>query len=303
MDSNSRGQKAETAEDMASFSEGMASERRLRCGEQDLVLGNKTLIMGILNITPDSFSDGGRYAAREAAIDHAKRMVAEGADIIDIGGESTRPGSEKVTVEEELHRVIPIIEALREEVNVPLSIDTYKAEVARQALGAGAHIINDVWGGMADPDMAVVAAEKQCPIIVTHNRNDMDYGHFMNDVIADVKEMIRALKDKGVEDSQIVLDPGIGFAKNYEHNLIMMKYLHDFTSLGYPVLLGTSRKTFIRRTLDLPVDDVVEGTAATVVWGIAQGCDIVRVHDVHSIKRTVKMADAIARNPYTRRGG
>ncbi|WP_010279312.1 dihydropteroate synthase [Paenibacillus senegalensis] len=277
-------------------------ERVLDCGNYQLVLGQKTQIMGILNVTPDSFSDGGRYTDLRAAVERAKQMVAEGADILDIGGESTRPGHTQVSAEEELARVIPVIQLLKEEVSVPISIDTYKAEVARQAIEAGAHIINDVWGGALDPEMAGVAAAKKCPIIVTHNRPNMEYVHFMNDVIGDLQRRVEALKAQGVTDHQIVLDPGIGFAKTYEHNLIMMKYLHQVTALGFPVLLGTSRKRFIQRTLDLPAAEVVEGTAATVVWGIAQGCDIVRVHDVAAIHRTVQMADAIARNPFTAKG-
>ncbi|GIP36364.1 dihydropteroate synthase [Paenibacillus sp. J2TS4] len=280
----------------------VASGTVLQCRDKSLTLGSRTLIMGILNVTPDSFSDGGRYSTVDAAVEHAQRMAEEGADIIDIGGESTRPGAETLTLDEELHRVIPMVEAVRRAIDLPISVDTYKAEVARQSLEAGAHIINDVWGCQADPEMAYVAALYDCPLILMHNRKDKNYNHFMDDLLDDMKQTIRLAKEAGVRDDQIILDPGIGFAKDYEHNLIAMKYLADLNKLGYPVLLGTSRKTFIRTTLGLPADQVIEGTAATVVWGIAQGVDIVRVHDVKEIKRTVKMADAIIRSSLKREG-
>lgn len=250
--------------------------------------------MGILNVTPDSFSDGGRYMAVEAAVEHAVRMVEAGADILDIGGESTRPGHEPVQAEEEMRRVLPVIRALREALpHVPLSIDTYKAETARRALEAGAHIINDIWGLQADPGMARAAAEFGCPVIITHNRHDTDYADLARDAAADLLRSVRLAVEAGVDPHHIWLDPGIGFAKDYDHNLEMMGRLDELVRLGYPVLLGTSRKRFIRQTLDLPADDVVEGTAATVALGIAQGCQIVRVHDVERIVRTVRMTDAI----------
>lgn len=282
--------------------DGGAGYKQLVCRNHSLILGKRTLVMGILNVTPDSFSDGGRYNTVEAAVERARQMAEDGADIIDIGGESTRPGCEVLSLDEELRRVVPAVEAVSQAVNLPISVDTYKAEVARQALEAGAHIINDVWGGQADPEMAAVAAQYDCPIILMHNRSNTDYKHFMDDVLNDLRIMIRSAKEAGVQDSQIVLDPGIGFAKNYEQNLIAMKFLSEFGELGYPVLLGTSRKTFIRNTLNLPADQVLEGTAATVVWGIAQGVDIVRVHDVKEIKRAVTMADAIIRSPWNREG-
>jgi dihydropteroate synthase len=269
--------------------------RWLSCRGRELELGPKTLIMGILNVTPDSFSDGGAYITVETAVQRARQMVLEGADIIDIGGESTRPGFEKISVEEELQRVIPVIEELERSIPVPISIDTYKAEVAKQALLAGAHIINDVWGAKADPDMAKTAAEFDCPIILTHNRTDMNYKHFIQDVVEDVQESIRLTKAAGVHSKQIVLDPGIGFAKTYEQNLWLMKHLHKLVELDYPVLLGTSRKSMIRHTLELPTEDLLEGTAATVALGIAQGCEIMRVHDVQAMKRVAVMSDAIIR--------
>lgn len=269
-------------------------EQTYHCGETKLELGRSTLIMGILNVTPDSFSDGGRFNETERAVNRALQLVAEGADIIDIGGESTRPGHEKVSMDEELSRVIPVIEAIhREAPHIPLSIDTYKAEVARQSIEVGAHIINDIWGFKEDPNMASVAAALDCPVILMHNRKDRDYTNLIEDVKSDLMESVNIALDAGVKRSRIILDPGIGFAKDYEENMKVMMSLDELVELGYPVLLATSRKKFIRTALDLPVDDVVEGTAATVAFGIAQGCQIVRVHDVFQMKRTVRMCDAM----------
>lgn len=269
-------------------------KRTYRCGNTDLELGNRTLIMGILNVTPDSFSDGGLWDDPDKAVEHALQMAADGADIIDIGGESTRPGHKPVGLEEELARVLPVIESIhRAAPHIPLSIDTYKAEVARQAIAAGAHIINDIWGCKADPEMAAVAAAADCPIILMHNRQDRNYMNLSADMSADLKESIDLALAAGVKPANIILDPGIGFAKDFNENLQAMMLLDGLTEFGYPLLLATSRKKFIRTVLDLPADDVVEGTAATVAFGIAQGCQIVRVHDVSLIKRTVKMCDAM----------
>jgi len=269
-------------------------KRTYRCGNTDLELGKRTLIMGILNVTPDSFSDGGLWDDPDKAVEHALQMAADGADIIDIGGESTRPGHKPVRLEEELARVLPVIESIhRAAPHIPLSIDTYKAEVARQAIAAGAHIINDIWGCKADPEMAAVAAAADCPIILMHNRQDRDYTNLSADMSADLKESIDLALAAGVKPANIILDPGIGFAKDFNENLQAMMLLDGLTEFGYPLLLATSRKKFIRTVLDLPADDVVEGTAATVAFGIAQGCQIVRVHDVSLIKRTVKMCDAM----------
>jgi dihydropteroate synthase len=263
-----------------------------------LNLGSRTLIMGILNVTPDSFSDGGKFSSVEKAVEHAKRMEAEGADIIDIGGESTRPGFDPVPLEEELKRVIPVIRAVRKEVNIPISVDTYKAETARQALEAGAHIINDIWGFRRDPQIAHVAAAYGCPVVLMHNREvenreTSNYSDFLPEMLSDLRSTIALAKSAGVKDENIWLDPGIGFAKNYEEHLELMGHLDQVVSLGYPVLLGTSRKSFIRRTLDVAVDDTLEGTAATQVLGIVQGCQILRVHDVKQMKRVAQMTDAI----------
>lgn len=254
----------------------------------------KTWIMGILNITPDSFSDGGKFNEIESAIEHAKQMIEAGADIIDIGGESTRPGHAPVSLEEELNRVIPIIKAIRKEIpNIPISIDTYKAEVAKQAVEAGADIINDIWGAKKERKIADVAATYKVPIILMHNRDNTNYHHLMSDVVSDIRESITIAKQAGVPDEHIILDPGIGFAKTYEQNLEVMRHLDTFTALGYPVLLGTSRKSMIGHTLDLPATERMEGTGATVCLGIEKGCQIMRVHDVKEMSRMAKMMDAM----------
>lgn len=268
-------------------------KKQIACGPYTLNLNEKTFIMGILNLTPDSFSDGGKFNHEESALAHAEEMIANGADIIDVGGESTRPGAEYVDAAEEIKRVVPIIEKLSKSINVPISIDTYKAEVAEQAVIAGATIINDVWGAKADPNMAAVAAKYDVPIILMHNRAERNYEQLIPDMIADLKESVEIAKRAGVQDDKIILDPGIGFAKTQEDNLVVMRNLEVFAKLGYPVLLGTSRKSFIGRILDLPPSDRMEGTGATVCLGIEKGCSIVRVHDVQGIARMAKMMDAV----------
>ncbi|WP_416292981.1 dihydropteroate synthase [Paenibacillus illinoisensis] len=269
-------------------------ERNYSWGPAELKLGTRTQIMGILNVTPDSFSDGGRYNQVDLAVAHAIQMMEDGADLIDIGGESTRPGSETVSAEEELSRIIPVIEALQLQApHIPISVDTYKAEVARQAILAGAHIINDVWGAKADPDMARTAADLGCPIILMHNRPERDYTSYLDDVVQDLQESIQMALDAGVHPDQIILDPGIGFVKDITENLTLMSSLGLLNEMGYPVLLATSRKRFIQNTLQVQANDTVEGTAATVAFGIAQGCQMVRVHDVKPIRRTADMCDAM----------
>lgn len=265
----------------------------INCGPYELDYGKKTLVMGILNATPDSFSDGGKYFDADKAAKHALEMAANGADIIDIGGESTRPGFDEVSAEEELERVIPVIRAVAKEVPLPISIDTYKAGVAEEAINAGAHIINDVWGAKKDPKMAETAARLGVPIILMHNRTNRDYSAFVRDVLNDLYESIHIARNAGVKEENIILDPGIGFAKNLPYNLEMMRNLDTITSLGYPVLLGTSRKTFIGTILDLPVEERVEGTGATVCYGIQKGCQIIRIHDVKEMSRMAKMMDAM----------
>ncbi|KAB7663142.1 dihydropteroate synthase [Bacillus sp. B1-b2] len=267
--------------------------KEIKCGPYTLDYGNKTIIMGILNVNPDSFSDGGKYNEKDRALMLALKMVEDGADIIDIGGESTRPGYVEISVEEELERVIPIIELLGKEVDIPLSIDTYKGEVARQSVKAGAHIINDIWGAKKDSEMAEIAAEYKVPIILMHNRDNTDYESFLEDVLSDLQESVDIALRAGVEKDRIILDPGIGFAKDLAYNLKMMRGLDHLVNKGYPVLLGTSRKSLIGNILNLPVSERVEGTGATVCFGIQKGCQIIRVHDVKEMARMAKMMDAL----------
>ncbi|TLM99455.1 dihydropteroate synthase, partial [bacterium] len=261
-----------------------------------LPLGERTLVMGILNITPDSFSDGGRFFDYDIAINHAKEMVEQGADIIDIGGESTRPTADPVSQDEELRRVMPVLKRLLAELKVPVSVDTYKAEVARQALEAGAHIINDVWGLKADPEMAkTVAQYPDVPLIMMHNQKGTEYASMMDDILTALQESIELALAAGVKPENLVIDPGIGFGKTTDQNLEVMKRLWEFKTLGYPLLLGTSRKSMIGNTLNLPADERVEGTAATVAFGIAQGADLIRIHDVKEMTRVIRMTDAMTR--------
>ncbi|MBN6889721.1 dihydropteroate synthase [Cytobacillus horneckiae] len=269
------------------------TEEKIICGPYTLDYSKKTLIMGILNITPDSFSDGGKFTDLQQAVLRAKELVEAGADIIDIGGESTRPGYEEISVEEEIARVVPVIKEIVKEVPVPLSIDTYKAEVAKQAIEAGAHIINDIWGAKADPEMAKIAARTNVPIVLMHNRNNEDYDSFFRDCMNDLYESVALVKAAGVKDENIIVDPGIGFAKDFNGNMEMMRHLDKLVAFGYPVLLGTSKKRMIGTVLDLPVNERMEGTGATVCYGIQKGCQIVRVHDVKEISRMAKMMDAL----------
>ena len=265
----------------------------MKIGNKIINLDERTYIMGILNVTPDSFSDGGSYNEVEAAVKRAKEMVEEGADIIDIGGESTRPGAEFVSEEEEINRVVPIIKAIKEELDVLISIDTYKSKTAEEAIKAGADIINDIWGFKKDTNMANIAVKYNVPCILMHNRETNNYRNLMKDVLEDLIESINIALDAGVKREQIILDPGIGFAKDYEQNLIVMNNLEKIISIGFPVLLATSRKSMIGLTLNLPVDKRVEGTVATTVMGIMKGCKMVRVHDVLENKRACVMTDKI----------
>lgn len=252
--------------------------------------------MGILNVTPDSFSDGGKYYSIDRAVEHAVEMVEQGADIIDVGGESTRQGYgpvEPVEAEEEIRRVVPVIREIRKRLDVVISIDTHKSEVAKAALDAGANMLNDIWGAKKDPKMAELARDYDVPIVLMHNRDDMNYEDLIEDMKKDLQESIDICLKAGVKKEQIIIDPGIGFAKTYEHNLLVMKHLEKFHALGYPILLGTSRKSLIGKTLNLPVNERIEGTGATVCLGIAKGCHIVRVHDVKEMSRMAKMMDAM----------
>ena len=265
----------------------------MKIGNKVINFDERTYVMGILNVTPDSFSDGGNYNEVDAAVKRAKEMVEEGADIIDIGGESTRPGADYVSEEEEIERVVPIIKAIKKELDVLISIDTYKSKTAEAAIKAGADIINDVWGFKKDSNMAKVAAEYNVPCILMHNREPKPYKNLMKDLIDDLIESINIALDAGVKRENIILDPGIGFAKTYEENLIVMDNLEKIVDLGFPVLLATSRKSMIGLALDLPVNERVEGTVATTVIGIMKGCRMVRVHDVLENKRACVMTDKI----------
>ncbi|WP_407272606.1 dihydropteroate synthase [Radiobacillus sp. PE A8.2] len=256
-------------------------------------LSNRTLVMGILNVTPDSFSDGGNYNELEAAVNQAMMMERDGADIIDVGGESTRPGHTPVSLEDEIERVVPIINAIKAAVSIPISIDTYKSETAKVALDAGASIINDVWGAKKDPEMANVAAAFDVPIILMHNREKANYNSIITDMKDDLQESITIALNAGVKRENIILDPGIGFAKTVEDNLLVMRNLDQFNELGYPMLLGTSRKSLIGKVLDLPVEERDEGTGATICYGITKGVQIVRVHNVKLAVRMAKMMDAL----------
>lgn len=267
----------------------------MRIGNKEFNIGERTYIMGILNVTPDSFSDGGKFNEIEAAVAQAKKLVEDGADIIDIGGESTRPGAEYVTEEEEIKRVVPIIKAIKEQLDVIISIDTYKSKTAEEAVKAGADIINDIWGAKYDKNIAKVAALYNVPIILMHNRQPKPYENLMKDVVADLQESIDIAIEAGVKKENIILDPGIGFAKTYEENLIVMNNCEIIKEMGYPILLGTSRKSMIGLTLNLPVNERVEGTLATTVMGIMKGLEFVRVHDVLENKRVAVMTDAILR--------
>ncbi|MDM5245875.1 MULTISPECIES: dihydropteroate synthase [unclassified Lysinibacillus] len=254
----------------------------------------ETFVMGILNVTPDSFSDGGKFNNVEAAVTQAKKMVAEGAKIIDVGGESTRPGYERISDEDEIARIVPVIQALVAEVPAIISVDTYKANVARAAIEAGAHIINDIWGAKADPKMAQVAADLNVPIILMHNRENTDYGtDFWATAKADLEKSIAIARNAGIPDHHIILDPGIGFAKTTAQNIEMMQHLKELVAMGYPVLLATSRKSMIGNVLKLPVEERIEGTGATVVYGIEKGCHMIRVHDVKEMARATHMADIL----------
>lgn len=263
---------------------------------KSLTVGEKTLIMGVLNYTPDSFSDGGKWNNADAALRHMEQMVADGADIIDIGAESSRPGFTPVSASEEIDRLDDILPKLVKNCPVPVSVDTYKAETAAYAMQTGAHIMNDIWGLQYAPEpgkMAAVAAKYGVPVVVMHNQDGTEY----TNIIEDMKKFFVAsaviAAKAGMKQEQIITDPGIGFGKTWEQNLYVMKHLADLTALPYPMLLGTSRKGFIGRVLDLPVTERMEGTGTTCVAGVLAGCAIVRVHDVKPIARMCKMADAL----------
>lgn len=265
----------------------------MKIGNKEFDTTNQTYVVGILNVTPDSFSDGGRFYKPESALVRAKWMVEEGASIIDIGGESTRPGHEQISVQEEIERVLPVIEKIKARLDVPVSIDTYKSEVAKEALKAGADMINDIWGLKYDGKMADVIAEYNVPCILMHNRNNTEYEDFMQNVFDDVKESVALAKKAGIHEDNIILDPGIGFAKTYEMNLEILRYMEDFHQFGYPMMLASSRKSVIGNTLNLPVNERVEGTLVTTVMAVMKRYSFVRVHDIKENLRAIKMTQAI----------
>lgn len=266
----------------------------MRIGSRDFATTGHTYIMGILNVTPDSFSDGGKFNQIDAALKHAEEMIRDGADVIDIGGESTRPwGYTKISDEEETGRVVPVIEAVKKEFEIPISVDTYKSGVAEAAAQAGADLINDIWGLKYDARMAEVIAKSGLACCLMHNRDNAEYRNFMEDMKQDLRETIALAKAAGIADDKIILDPGVGFAKSYENNLEVIRRLKEFNELKYPVLFGTSRKSVIGLTLDLPAAERVEGTIVTTVMAVEAGCMFVRVHDVKENHRAIQMAEAI----------
>ncbi|WP_405098287.1 dihydropteroate synthase [Oceanobacillus sp. FSL H7-0719] len=265
----------------------------VRTAARELNLAERTHIMGILNVTPDSFSDGGSYTTVDKAVKQAMQMVEDGADIIDIGGESTRPGHVPVSVEEEISRIVPVIKAIKEKINIPISIDTFKAKTAEAAIEAGADIINDIWGAKKDPKIVKVAAKYQVPIILMHNRENEEYENLIEDMVNDFEESIKIAREAGVPDKHIILDPGIGFAKSREDDLEVMRHLDKLTVMKFPMLLATSRKRMIGSVLDVPPIERDLGTGATTCLGIAKGAHIVRVHNVKLNAELAKMTDAM----------
>lgn len=279
----------------------------MRIGSRDFDVRNQTYVMGILNVTPDSFSDGGKWNSMDRALKHVEDMLAEGMDILDIGGESTRPGSDySMPEQEEMERVLPCIEAVKARFDVPISLDTYKSRVAEAGIAVGVDLINDIWGLKWNPDMGRVIAEHGVACCLMHNRravvregdgenaeNRFGYQNFLEDVKADLAESAELARQAGISREQIILDPGVGFAKSYEQNLAILGRLDSLQSLGYPILLGTSRKSVVGLTLNLPVTERLEGTLATTVLGVLKGCAFVRVHDVKENVRAIRMTRAI----------
>ncbi len=265
----------------------------MKIGNREFQIKGHTYVWGILNVTPDSFSDGGKWNHRDRALKHVEDMLKEGADIIDIGGESTRPGCKPLEAEEEIQRVMPILRAVRENFDIPISLDTYKASVARAGIREGADLINDVWGLKYDPEMAQVIAQSGLPCCLMHNRREAVYEDFLQDTVSDLAQTLRLAEEAGIRRDGIILDPGVGFGKNYQQNLEIIHRLEELDTLGCPLLLGCSRKSVVGLTLDLPVDQRLEGTIVTTVMAVMKGCMFVRVHDVKENVRAVKMSEAI----------
>ena len=267
----------------------------MKIRNREFDVANRTYIMGILNVTPDSFSDGGKWNSMDNALRHAEAMIAEGADILDVGGESTRPGHTPVSAEEEAARVLPVIEALNSHFDVPISVDTFKASVAEVSLQAGADLVNDVWGLKYDPQMASVIAKYNAACCLMHNKEKAEYNNFLVDMLAETQECVNIARRAGISDEKIILDPGVGFGKTYEMNLEIIQKLEIMHEFKLPILLGTSRKSVIGLTLDLPADEREEGTLVTTVYAVQKRCAFVRVHDVEKNKRAILMTQALMR--------
>lgn len=268
----------------------------MKIGNREFKEHGTTYIMGILNVTPDSFSDGGRWNDPDRALFHVEEMCRDGMDILDIGGESTRPGYVMLSDEEEIARIVPVIEAVKKRFDIPVSLDTYKSAVAQAGIEAGADLINDIWGLKYDDKMAEVIAKSKLPCCLMHNRTNTKYTDFLKDVEADLCETLMLAEKAGIAQNKILIDPGIGFAKTYEQNLLMINHLEKLHVLGCPLLLGTSRKSVIGLTLNLPAQERIEGTLVTTVMGVMKGCSFVRVHDVRENYRAVKMTEAILKS-------
>ncbi len=265
----------------------------MKIGNRIFETEKHTYVMGILNVTPDSFSDGGRFNTIDQALAHVEQMTAEGADIIDVGGESTRPGHQQISAEEEMERTAPVIEKIKERFDIPVSADTYKSEVARAALEAGADMINDIWGLKYDRELAKLIGTSGAACCLMHNRKESLYRNLMEELKSDLQETLALARAGGISDEKIILDPGVGFGKTYEHNLEVICKLNELKSLGFPILLGASRKSVIGLTLNLPVTERMEGTLATTLQAVMSGCAFVRVHDIRENKRAIQMAEAI----------
>ncbi len=265
----------------------------MKIGNRIFETEKHTYVMGILNVTPDSFSDGGKFNRLNLALAHVEQMIAEGADIIDIGGESTRPGHQQITEEEEIQRIAPVVTQVKSRFDIPISVDTYKAKVAKACLEAGADLVNDIWGLKYDKDMAGLISEAKAACCLMHNRKEAVYHNFMEEMKSDLQETLKIAGDAGIPEDKIILDPGVGFGKSYENNLEAICRLGELHQLGFPLLLGTSRKSVIGLALDLPVEERMEGTLVTTVQAVLSGCAFVRVHDVKENKRAVQMAEAI----------
>lgn len=267
----------------------------MKIGNKEFGKRGHTYIMGILNVTPDSFSDGGKYVKLDDALKRVEEMISDGMDVVDIGGESTRPGYTMISPEEEIERVAPVIEAVKARFDVPVSLDTYKSKVASAGIAAGADMINDIWGFKYDRELADIIAKAGVPCCLMHNRNNAEYTNFMKEILADLEETVEIAAAAGISGEKIILDPGIGFGKSYNNNLELIDRLEILHSFGYPIMVGTSRKSVIGEALDLPVSERVEGTLVTTVFAVKKGALFVRVHDVKENARAIRMAEAILR--------